>query len=171
MKKNDLNKIKSTGFKAPKGYFDEISDRVMNRVHDGNEMELPSSDGFKVPANYFEGLENHILYKVKEDKVSRVLPLNSNKKWFYLTGVAAAIAILLTLVIPVKISEPAITLDMVESHFAYNGLDSYELAELLVETELLDIEDLSIQPTYDDNELEAYLLDNANLEEIILEKQ
>jgi hypothetical protein len=124
--------------------------------------------GFITPKDYFDELEKQIIQSVSQETQPKIVQLNSKKLMTYLSGVAAALFLFFT-IWPQNNKDIPITVEMVESHLAYSDLDSYELAELLIETDFLEIEDLNIQPKFDDEALEAYLLDNADLEEIILQ--
>ena len=168
MKKENLNSIKNTGFKVPEGYFDDVSMNVLNKIGGMEKEELPATHGFKTPNNYFDEIESKVLAKASEDSQTKVIPIYKRKALYYLSGIAAAILIIIS-IFPLNSSNNELTIEMVETYFEDSGLDSYELAELLVETELLEIEDLTIEPTYDDLEIEAYLLDNADLEQIIIQ--
>ena len=85
---------------------------------------------------------------------------------YYISGIAAALVLFFAL-IPNAMESNDLTLEMVETYFENKDLDSYELAELLIESDLLEIDDLTLEPEYDDQDIEAYLLDNADLEQII----
>jgi hypothetical protein len=167
MKRKKLNSIKSTGFKTPEGYFDQVSDQIMEKIRNRDEVDLPASEGFQVPKNYFEQVEPAVLSKVTKPSEAKVRRLYLKRGMTYVAGIAAILLIFFS-VFPIENSESEVTLDMVENYFEYKRIDSYELAELLVESDLVEIEDLLIEPEYDDDELETYLLNNADLEEIII---
>ena len=167
MKRKQLNNIQSTGFKTPEDYFDQFSDHLMEKIRDREDIDLPLNEGFKVPDDYFEQLESTILSQLRDDAAVKVRRLQIKKGWTYIAGIAAALVIFFS-VFPFENSESEITLDMVESYFEHKRLDSYELAELLVESDLVELDDLLIETEYDDDALEAYLLDNADLEQIII---
>ena len=56
-------KGKNEGYKTPEGYFDSLSDRIMERMEE-DPLGLPKKEGFQVPDGYFDSLEQKILDKV-----------------------------------------------------------------------------------------------------------
>jgi hypothetical protein len=166
MKDRTENTSKETGFRVPEGYFDGISDKVFNTIHFNDVSELPKNDGFKVPEGYFESVENAVESHLKNDESGTVIPFNYKKTLYYISGIAAALVIYFS-VLTKNQNSSEVTVEMVQSYFEYKNMDSYELAELLIESDLINIEDVNIQSSIDDDELEAYLLEHANLEQII----
>jgi len=163
-----LNNIKNPGFKAPEGYFEDLSDKVLAKLNKEPSDTLPETNGFGVPEGYFSEVSETIMDRVDTKHTNKVKLLSLRKRAFYISGIAAALLILFA-ILPLNTSEEVVTMDMVELYFEDKDIDSYELAELLVETELLSVDDLIIEPEYDDDELETYLLENADLEQIIVQ--
>ncbi|MEM1001516.1 MAG: hypothetical protein AAGH46_02580 [Bacteroidota bacterium] len=168
MKKENLNSIKKAGFKVPEGYFDDVSKSILDKINNEHKEVIPSSNGFKAPDNYFDEVESEIIAQTLSKNEAEVIPLYKRKFIYYLSGVAAAILILFSLM-PLNNPNNELTIEMVETYFEESELDSYELAELLLESDLLELEDLNIEPKFDDLEIEAYLLENADLEQIIIQ--
>ncbi|RZS93463.1 hypothetical protein [Aquimarina brevivitae] len=83
-----------SGFSIPKNYFEGLEDSVLSRLKT-EERTTSGQHGFEVPEGYFEGLEQTVLQRV-ENK-SKVIPLFKRKKVLLLSGIAAAIALLFTL--------------------------------------------------------------------------
>ncbi|WP_136481887.1 hypothetical protein [Cognatitamlana onchidii] len=165
MKKINLDNIKSSGFETPKGYFDTFDMDILNLSKEKQLLEKKTS-GFKVPKTYFENIDNTILTQVSKKPQGKVIWF-SQKTIIYVSGVAAAILILLNL----SIFEEAPTFDnletaTVESYVLDDHFNSYEIASLLTDEQLS--EDI-IEHDLDENNLEAYLLDNADLELLMTE--
>ncbi|NNL83979.1 MAG: hypothetical protein HKP28_11370, partial [Winogradskyella sp.] len=48
-------KYKKEGFKLPEGYFEGLTDRILERVAE-DTSDLPQKEGFTVPEGYFDSL-------------------------------------------------------------------------------------------------------------------
>lgn len=165
MKNKKRHHNKTSGFKAPKGYFDQVEDSVLSKLA---LDRLPNAPGFKVPESYFSDVEDDILSKIEASSNIKVRSINLRRTFYYISGVAAAL-LLFFAVYNDNSSADEISIDMVESYFETNSMDSYELAELLIESELMSIDDIKFEPEIDDLELESYLLENADIETIIIQ--
>ena len=165
MKNKRLHHDKTTGYKVPKGYFDQVEDGVLSQLASEN---LPKTTGFKVPKSYFSDVDDDILSKIEATGDSKVRSIGLRRTFYYISGVAAALLLFFT-IYNYNASADEISIDMVESYFETNSMDSYELAELLIESELMSIDDIKFEPEIDDLELESYLLENADIETIIIQ--
>lgn len=166
MKEDKLHNINNPGFKAPKDYFESFDQKLMQRLNDEKSIEGVSTTGFKAPDGYFDTLETDILNKIKAEKPKKVISLFSRKKWYYVSGIAASLLLLVAVFIK-QDETVAFSEDIVVEYFADSDLDSYDLAELLVSAEIID-EDFSLEKTnYSEENLENYLLDNVDIESII----
>nr|WP_321412187.1 hypothetical protein [uncultured Allomuricauda sp.] len=92
-----MKKDKKITFNTPEGYFEKFNDRLMDRIQseeaeddEDRDSIIPKTDGFLVPKGYFDEFEPIILSKTSQ-KETKVIPLRSNRKWYY--GVAAIAAI------------------------------------------------------------------------------
>ncbi len=165
MKKEDLNNIAETGFKTPDNYFESFEDKLFERLADQDNNIGVNDTGFKVPDNYFDTLEDTILDKLDKEETP-VVQLRPRTKFYYIAGIAASIVLILALFIN-RNTVDELSVEMVESYFENSDLDSYELAELLTETEILE-DDFEITETnLDEENIETYLLDNVDLEYIL----
>lgn len=164
MKNNKLHNIKNTGFKTPDDYFNSFEDKLMQQLRASEGLEDVNTPGFTVPKTYFDTVENDILNKLN-NKSTPVIQLTSRRPLYYIAGIAASLLLLLAIFIN-KTNEE-VTTEMVESYFENSDLDSYELAELLVETNILEDDFTITESQYNEAFLETYLLDNADLESIL----
>ena len=57
--------------------------------------------------------------------------------------------------------------EIVEAYFQDSDLDSYQLAQLLSDADLLEDDFTIAQTTYNEDNLETYLLENADLESFL----
>lgn len=165
MKKNNSHNIKRTGFKVPEDYFDNLEDTILSHV---KLEELATNSGFKAPENYFENLENQIIDKVSDKETSKVISLFSKRNLVYTSGIAAAILLLFNLSIFQKKSKwSTLDIETVENYIIDEQMTSYEIAYLLSDEQL--IEENFINHDFNDENIEAYLLDNLDLSDLIIE--
>jgi len=72
MKKNSIHT--QAGFKVPCGYFDQLTDRVLENTQD---QELQDHAGFKMPEDYLVSLEDRVMSRLGQE--TRVIPLPVSK--------------------------------------------------------------------------------------------
>lgn len=164
MKKEKLHNIKSSGFKAPGNYFDSIEDKFFERLKVEESIEGLNDSGFTAPEDYFDTLEDKILSKL-EDKP--VVKLNSRKTLYYITGIAASLLLLFAIILNNDDNTQELSAEMVETYFENSDLDSYELAELLVNADILEEDFTIVETEYKEENLESYLLENTDIETIL----
>ncbi|WP_452611004.1 hypothetical protein [Roseivirga echinicomitans] len=94
--------LKKTIFEVPKGYFDELKEKII--FNTGIEKEVSFDDDLKLkenifttPENYFETLNSVILSKVKPEV--KVIPMYQ-KSWFRSVAAAAVIILVAFFSIP-----------------------------------------------------------------------
>ena len=91
-----------------------------------------------------------------------VIHLNTRKIFYYVGGIAAALVLMFAVFINKDNDE--ISAEMVETYFENRDLDSYEIAQLLSDVNLLD-DTFTIEATnYQEADLEDYLLENVDIE-------
>lgn len=126
---------KKNSFKTSDGYFEGVTDRILDRIKDDPSLSLPEADGFKVPDGYFNQLPGEIVSKLDESETP-VIQLKSYRKYFY---VAASIAAIFVIVIGLQWNKSQnLNFDDlanadITSYFETQelGLSSYEIAEVL----------------------------------------
>ena len=163
MNKTKLHYIKGSGYKTPKNYFDGLEDSIMNQIKLQGKIE---STGFKAPDNYFESLEDKIFGKVAHKP--KVISIFNRRNLLYASSIAAA----LVLMFSIFINKNDLTFDdleiaSIESYLYDEGIDSYEIASLLTEEEL--ITDNFIESELSEDLIEDYLIENATIEDLIIE--
>ena len=170
MTKKKLTHIKSTGFKVPIDYFNEVSESISSQlsVQVSESTTLPKVDGFKAPKGYFNSLEDRVISQLYEPNQTKIRKLTTPQILYFISGIAAALLLWFAVFSP-STETDELTVEMVESYLEHNDLDSYELAELLIESELIELDDLTLEPEYDDQDIETYLLNHADLEQIIIQ--
>ena len=158
--------IKHSGFKVPDNYFETLEDQLFSEIKLKNTID---DAGFKIPENYLSNLENTIISKVKEEKTGKVITLFNRKKLIYISGVAAAVLLLFTLTFNSKSNNwNNLDFEMVENYMITEDvLDSYEIASLLPEEDL--VESNFIQMDFNEENIEKYLLNNLDIEDLTTE--
>lgn len=162
MKKNNLHNINKTGFKAPKGYFDDLEDSMMNQIKLRDKV---TETGFKAPDGYFDALEGTILAKTKEEP--KVFTLFSKQNLMYAASIAAVLVLMFNVFWNGSNSSSTIDVADIEQYLLQQDINEYELASLLTEDEL--ITNNFIDTNITEESLEDYLLENATLEDLISE--
>lgn len=167
MKKENLNNIKETGFKTPENYFESFEANLKERIATDEKLAGIKDAGFTVPKDYFNSVDDAIMKELSNDADEKpVVKVNFKRSLYYISGIAASLLLLVAIFIN-KNNASEISIDMVEAHFETQDLDSYELAQLLVDAELLDDNFTITNNDYNETNLETYLLDNADLEAFI----
>lgn len=167
MKHNKLNNNITSGFKVPKGYFENFEDNLMAKI-EAEEAIGVSKPGFDIPKDYFETIENRIVANITEKKDSKVISLLNRKTIVYISGVAAAILLLFSLsIFDNEVLIEDIEVAAVEDYILEEDISSYEIASLF--TEELPSEDGLIEYDLDKENLEEYLLNNADIESYMVE--
>ncbi|MEW4924764.1 hypothetical protein [Algibacter sp. 2305UL17-15] len=168
MKNENLHHIKSTGFKAPDNYFESFDEKILKKLNIESNLADIKATGFKIPDGYFETLEDRIIGKVSDKKETKVIPLSSKKTFIYVSSIAAAILLLFNLsIFDSKPSFGSLETETVENYIIDENISSYEIASLLTEEQMN--EDLFIDYNLDHDNLEEYLLDNADIEVLMIE--
>lgn len=165
MKTNKLHNIKKTGFKIPKDYFDSLEDTIISSI---KLKELSSESGFKTPDNYFDTLEDTILSKTSEKESSKVISILSRRNLIYASSIAAAVLLLFNLSI-FNTNSTIWNLDdeTVENYMLNENMDSYEIASLLDEENFIEAD--FVQHNFNEETIEAFILNNLNIEDLIVE--
>ena len=168
MKKIDLhNKIKP-GFKVPEDYFETFEDNFLNEIKLKNAV---NDSGFELPEGYFETFDEALLKNIKaEIKPTKVIRFSRKKIIYYLSGVAAALLLLITLIPGFSNKDNNdVSVELVQTYFDNSEMNAYELGELLLESEFLEEDFSIIETNFEEDQLEDYLLENSDIENMILQ--
>ncbi len=162
-----IKDISETGFKTPDNYFENFEEGVFARLKAEKLKSLADKPGFEVPDGYFEDLDKQIETRIKGDSTA-VISLLNRKNIYYVSGVAAAIVILLAVFLN-RSSNEVQELDyrVVETYIINHDISTYEIASLLTEDELDQVDLNILGEEINEETLEDYLLENINLENII----
>lgn len=163
-------------FKTPEGYFEGFTDKLLDKMSnlESNQEDsvLPKNDGFTIPDGYFEGLNKKIHEKLS-DTPTKVIPLRSYRKYYYLAAASVAAILLLTIGLQFNqgqnLSFEELAESEIENYFEFNelGLTTYEIAEVIPVDEL-EISDILTNQFKDENIID-YLDDHVDdIEELNL---
>ncbi|RNC86965.1 MAG: hypothetical protein ED556_05955 [Winogradskyella sp.] len=166
MKKDKLHTITSSGFKTPKDYFESFNEKLFDRLEEDKLIEGIDAPGFSIPDNYFDNIEDTIISKLDTDGETPVISLFSKTRLYYITGIAASLLLLFAIFTNTTNSDE-LSVEMVETYLESRDLDSYELAELLADADMLEEEFTITETEYSEENLEEYLLNEVDLESIL----
>jgi hypothetical protein len=166
---NKLKDIKNPGFKTSENYFSAFEDSVFQKLNAEIIKNVVDDHGFAMPKDYLTNIEEKVFNTIdaSTDEV-RVISIFSKRNLLYLSGVAAAVLIMISIFINNDNGNfDNLDVDLVENYIIDQDLSSYEIAALLTDEELLLVNDEIMDEAFADDSLESYLLENVNLEDII----
>ena len=167
MSNNNINKIKSTGFKIPDGYLESFEESLLNKLNNESKLSAVKTSGFKKPDNYFITLEESIVQKLSQKKETKIIKLSSRRILFYLSGFAATILLLFNLsIFDNKPSFDDLETETVENYILDENINSYDIAALLSDEQ---IEEIIIDHSLNEDNIEEYLIGNADIEALMIE--
>lgn len=160
--KTKLDNIKGSGFKVPANYFNELEETI---IRNSKLKKAADSSGFNTPDNYFENFEDKILETVTTEP--KVIALFSTRNLVYISSIAAAIVILISVFNRPRDSFnlEAIETASIENYLFEEGLATSEIASLFSEENITNLE--INEQAISTSSLETYLLNNADIEDII----
>lgn len=161
MKKNPLHNKQETGFKVPKDYFNSFEESLKSKIA---EERFPKKTGFKVPEDYFDTI-NSEKFIIKE-KTGKVISLYNWKTVSLVASVAAIMVILFNL----KNTNNTLNFENIETAQIENYLIN-EQVDLEGFAMTLPEENLTLDTflVLQEKNIEDYLLENATIENLIIE--
>ena len=151
------------GFKTPDDYFKSFDDKLFETLSN-DTLDKEMSSGFKTPEGYFDTIDESILNKVNSEK--KVIAFRPHPRFYYIAGIAASLVLLFAIVLNTN-NNSEISAEMVETYFQESDLNSYELAELLSEANILEDDFVISETQYDEENLESYLLEQTDIEQLL----
>lgn len=168
MKKEKLHNIESTGFKTTDSYFESFDDKLLQRITNESKILGVKSTGFKTPHNYFESIETDISNSLNNKKSTKIISLFSRKRLAYVSGLAASIVLLFSLLINQQNKPDIDTIDVaaIESYLYQQDYSTDEFASLfelneISETDFINVEisEETLNEYLENSEAEDFLLD------------
>lgn len=168
MNSNNLHNIKRTGFKTPDAYFESFDEMLLNQLKVDDHLKRKNDAGFKVPNGYFESFDATVLKQLQKEE-PKVISLPLWKKVAFVSGIAASLAILLTVfnTTTENVTFESLETASIENYIYDENINTYDIASLLNEDDLV-IENFIMTPISDES-LETYLLDNTTIENLMFE--
>jgi hypothetical protein len=168
MKKNNIHN--KAGFQVPDGYFDQLTDRVLENGCDQKGVEHA---GFKTPDDYFSSFEDRVMAQVTEE--TKVIPLHSSNKKTWLYPLLAVAALFIGFV--------AIQGMFSDSEVTFADVGDQELRDYIAGSNFLQDEEsidilyadnsilntMEIEDNITDSELFEYLMEDTTLNQMIKE--
>lgn len=119
MKKDNLHSNKS-GFKLPEGYFESFEENLLNKLaSDDSSQDILDKDvssGHVMPNGYLDSFEENLIKKLQQSeytpKKGKIVSLFSRRNVLYISGIAAMIAIIIS--IAIDKNNPALTIDSLD---------------------------------------------------------
>lgn len=167
MEEDKLN-IKSTGFNTPKDYFDTFDEILMSKISETKQLKIVKDTGYVTPKDYFKNLDRSIIKAVSKNEPS-VITINKKRIAYYITGIAASILLCIGLFSIINTDNTSLSTEMVSDYLENSDLNSYELAELLSENNLLEENFSVFETNYTEAPLEDYILQSETDLELLLE--
>ncbi|OBX22012.1 hypothetical protein LX77_00386 [Gelidibacter algens] len=170
MKKSKLHTIKGTGFEAPDSYFDSFDERLFKKLAAQKDMAAMKNSGYKVPETYFDSFDARLQARLKNEDQPKVRTLLSWRNTVYISGVAAALVVMLTVFFQSDdiLSINQIETASIESYLNGENLNAYDIASFLSADDIV-LDDF-VTHTFTDESLENYLLNNTSIEDLINDK-
>lgn len=163
MNLQDSNKDNNP-FGIPEGYFEGFEASIEARLAEEELREIVNTPGFTIPADYLSSVEDSVLEQLPKPE-TKVISLFSRKTLYAAVGVAAAVALAITIFNKPAITEldfAGIDTETLEEYIASDAI-AFSDADLLdfvseedIENSLLDDQDIS------DETIESYLLENLD---------
>ncbi|MDX1828258.1 MAG: hypothetical protein R3342_01810 [Lutibacter sp.] len=189
------SQIKTSGFKVPMDYFDEIENDVISKLNTEkfskkNNFKVPNdyfnsiedivvtklkaeaiqkNDTAIIPDNYFDEIEDKVFIKLKSERKSKVITLKNFTKFIAPIAIAASLLLFIYLnTTSKKYTFDSLPTAAIESYFESGGndVDILSIASLYTEDELKN--DEIFDSTVTDSVVVNYLSEE-NLDEIIYE--
>ncbi|WGD34975.1 hypothetical protein [Olleya sp. YS] len=154
MKKENLNTIKTSGFKVPKDYFKGIEGHILEQIQPN---ALPKTSGFNIPESYFDTVEHSVLQKLNKSE-PKTISIFRKKIWVSVSSIAATIVLLFSLnVFDTTPTLAKLNNDTVENYI----IDEIEIHDLnlliedseLSQTDFIDYNSLDVEDYIDDIDL------------------
>lgn len=164
MKKNSLHTNKTSGFKVPNDYFLNLDQQILREVKLKGKV---SNSGYEVPTDYFESFDERLINQLTKQKQTKIITLLSWKKGISVAAVAACLILGFNLFSKPtdELNFDSLEISSIESYLEDSDFTSYELSALLSEENLT--KDNFIDNELDEEQLEGYLLETADIEDLI----
>src|SRR5690606_37922208 len=139
----------------------------LNQLKLDAQLNDKTASGFKVPERYFESFDERSLQQLQKEE-PKVITLSLWKKVAFVSGIAASLAILLTVFNTTEdVSFETLETASIENYIYEENMNTYDIASFVNEDDLV-IENF-VTTSISDESLESYLLDNTTIENLMIE--
>ncbi|WP_213522067.1 hypothetical protein [Nonlabens sp.] len=168
MKKNSIHN--QAGFKVPDDYFEQLTDRVLKNTP---EQHSENHAGFLIPEDYLMSLEHQIMKSIEQSTEVIPLQVSKTKQWRYTVLAMAALFI------------GFITINglVTQDKLTFADLEDQEITDFLVNADFMHDEEsvallfadntilseIEMEEHITDKELFEFLMEDASLNQIIIE--
>lgn len=169
MKKSKLDHIRETGLKTPDAYFDTFDARLVDKITAQKKMASGIDHGLKVPEAYFETFEQNLQKRLSPTKTPNLKSLAVWKSAAVISAIAASLLIMFAIynTSPGKVTINQIETASIEDYLNNENLNADDIASFLTGDDL-ELDNF-VKNTLTDESLENYLLNNASIEDLIIE--
>lgn len=165
----DFKHTKQTGFKTPSDYFNNLEEAVFDKLNAKSNLDSIDNPGFGVPNDYFSTFESKVMDTIKNDeKETKVVSLLSRRNLLYMSGIAASVVLMFSIFVnKTETVTDELDYELLANYIIEQNVSSYEIATLLTEDEITNINSEITQEAFNEDDMEAYLLENVDFENII----
>lgn len=168
MRNNNIHT--QAGFKVPDGYFDQLTDRVLENTQG---QDLQDHAGFIMPEDYLLSLEDRVMSRLEQQ--IKVIPLQVSKSKQWLFPVLAMAALFIGFI--------TINGLFTQDKVTFADLEDHEITDFLVDADFMQdeesvallfadntiLKEIEMEENITDKELFDYLMEDASLNQIIIE--
>lgn len=166
MNSNKIPNNAKKPFKVPDNYFQELDAEIFAKINFEKSAPVSKNSGFVVPDNYFENLDAQIISAAKSQKSTKVISLFNWKNVAMISGIAATLALMISLVFvkgkPLDFDD--LETASIERYISEEDINTYEMAQFL-ELNFLELYEVT-GSDLSESALEDYLLENATLNDL-----
>ncbi len=165
----NISQYKSNGFKVPKNYFESFEDNLFQKLALNSEKDVANATGFKIPEAYFQNVDNYLINIAKSSQPVKVIKLLTFKNLAYTASIAAAVILMFSLIFNTQKKLDFESIELATLHYYIETADftTNDIASLLSDDELSS--ELIMQGTISDQAIETYLMNTANLQDLIID--
>ena len=165
--KTESNIPKESNFNTPQEYFDQFEDRLTSQIKLDQLLKSRKDSGFKVPEGYFEALSQKL---EPINPLPKVIALRNKAFFWKMTGIAAAIILIIALVLNPKeeLTVENVDLATIESYISENDIafSTYDLTEFLPDES---VEELEFTQDMSDAQMLDYLENNIDEYDLMIQ--
>jgi hypothetical protein len=168
MRNNNIHT--QAGFKVPDGYFDQLTDRVLENTQ---SQDVQDHAGFIMPEDYLLSLEDRVMSRLEQQTKVNPLQVSKSKQWLYPVLAMAALFVGF-IAMNGLFSQDKVTFADLEDHEITDFLvdadfmqDEESVALLFADNTIL--KEIEMEENITDKELFDYLMEDASLNQIIIE--